>query len=76
VVRAMGSSEERAERIEALRGLLDGLSAPDLTLAEAKPLRTRLFDLLEWTDRGTEPAGGPPPQPVAPFPDRNEGPSF
>jgi hypothetical protein len=40
VVRAMGSSEERAERIEALRGLLDGLCAPDLTLAEAKPLRT------------------------------------
>jgi hypothetical protein len=76
VVRAMGSSEERAERIEALRGLLDGLSAPDLTLAEAKPLRTRLFDLLERTDRGTEPAGGPPPQPLAPSSDRNEGPSF
>ena len=72
----MGSSEERAERIEALRGLLDGLCAPDLTLAEAKPLRTRLLDLLERTDRGTEPAGGPPPQPLAPSPNRNEWPSF
>jgi hypothetical protein len=76
VVRAMGSSEERAERIEALRGLLDGLCAPDLTLAEAKPLRTRLFDLLERTDRGTEPAGGPPPQPLTPSPNRNERPSY
>jgi hypothetical protein len=72
----MRSSEERTERIEALRGLLDGLCAPDLTLAEAKPLRTRLFDLLERTDRSTEPAGGPPAQPLAPSFDRNEASSF
>jgi hypothetical protein len=74
-VRAMGSSEEWAERIEALRGLLDRLCAPDLTLAEAKPLRTRLFDLLERTDRDMEPAETTPPQPLAPSSDRNEGPS-
>jgi hypothetical protein len=43
----MGSSEGRAERSEALRGLLERLCAPDLTPAEAKPPRTRLFDLLE-----------------------------
>jgi hypothetical protein len=72
----MGSSEERAERIEALRGLLDRLCAPDLTLAEAKPLRTSLFDLLERTDRGMGPTGATPPQPLAPSPNRNEWPSF
>jgi hypothetical protein len=75
-VRVMGSSEERAERIEALRGLLDRLCAPDLTLAEAKPLRSRLFDLLERIDRGMEPVGATPPQRLAPSSDRNEGPSF
>jgi hypothetical protein len=72
----MGSSQERAEQIEALRGLLDRLCAPDLTLAEAKPLRTRLFDLLERTDRGREPAGAMPPQPHARSSDRDEGPSL
>jgi hypothetical protein len=69
----MGSSEGRAERIEALRGLLERLCAPDLTLAEAKPLRTRLFDLLEQIDRGTKPAGGTSSQPFPPFPDWDEG---
>ncbi len=72
----MWNSQERAERIDALRWLLDGLCAPDLTLAEAKPLRARLFDLLERTDRVMEPAGATPPQPLVPSPDRNEGPSF
>jgi hypothetical protein len=71
----MGSSEERAERIAALRGLLDRLCAPDLTLAEAKPLRTRLFDLLERTDRGMEPAGTTLPQPLPPSSNRSERPS-
>jgi len=53
----MGSSEGRAERIEALRGLLERLCAPDLTLAEAKPPRTRLFDLREQIDRVRSPGG-------------------
>ena len=74
-VRAMESLEERAERIAALRGLLGRLCAPDLTLAEAKPLRSRLFDLLERTDRGREPAEATPPQPLAPSPGRDKGPS-
>jgi hypothetical protein len=46
----MGSPEERAERIETLRGLLEPLCSPDLTLAEAKPLRARLSRLLERID--------------------------
>lgn len=48
----------RAGRIEALRGLLERLSAPDLTLAEARVLRGRLSDLLGQGDRG-EGAGQP-----------------
>ena len=43
----MGSQQERTGRIEALRGLIERLSAPDLTLAEAKVLRGRITDLLE-----------------------------
>jgi hypothetical protein len=49
----MGSQHEQTERIEALRWLIDRLSAPDLTLAEAKVLRGRLSHLLE---RDTKPA--------------------
>ncbi len=47
----MGSTGESAERIEALRALVDRLGSPDLTLAEAKALRPRL---LELTRRGAE----------------------
>ena len=43
----MGGPEERAGRIEALHGLLERLCSPDLTLAEARPLRARLSRLLE-----------------------------
>jgi hypothetical protein len=43
----MGNQHERTERIEALRDLIERLSAPDLTLSEAKVLRARLSDLLE-----------------------------
>jgi hypothetical protein len=39
--------EERAAQIKTLRGLLDRLCSPDLTLGEAKVLRKQLFDLLE-----------------------------
>lgn len=38
---------EQAERIQALRGLVERLCASDLTLTEAKVLRGRLSDLLE-----------------------------
>jgi hypothetical protein len=47
----MGSHREQTERIEALRGLIERLSAPELTLAEAKDLRDRLSRLLERADR-------------------------
>jgi hypothetical protein len=53
-MRVMGSPSDRTERIEALRGLIERLSAPDLTLTEAKVLRGRLSDLLQ---RDNEPAG-------------------
>lgn len=43
----MGSQNEQNERVEALRTLIAQLSAPDLTLAEAKVLRGELFELLE-----------------------------
>jgi hypothetical protein len=43
----MGIQQERTDRIDALRGLIERLCAPDLTVAEAKVLRARLSDLLE-----------------------------
>lgn len=43
----MGSPGEHPDRIEQLRCLMERLSAPDLTLAEAKALRPRLSNLLE-----------------------------
>ena len=56
----MGSQQEQTERIEALRGLIERLSAPDLTLAEAKVVRGCISDLLE---RDNPPAGPPCPRP-------------
>jgi hypothetical protein len=50
----MGSQQERTERIEALRGLIERLGAPDLTLTESKVLRGRLSGLLQRED---QPAG-------------------
>ena len=43
----MGSQQEQSERMEILRGLIERLSAPDLTLAEAKVLRGCIAELLE-----------------------------
>jgi hypothetical protein len=43
----MNNQNGQNERIEALRTLITQLSAPDLSLAEAKVLRCRLFELLE-----------------------------
>ena len=42
----MAGPEEKTERIEALRGLVERLDAPDLTLVEAKCLRAQLELLL------------------------------
>jgi hypothetical protein len=50
-LKVMGSQDEQTERIEALRGLIERLTAPDLTLAEANDLRGRLSDLLERGNR-------------------------
>jgi hypothetical protein len=73
-VKAMRDSEVLAERIESLWGLLGRRCAPDLTMAEAKSLRTRLIDLLEQIDRDTAAARGTPSQPLAPSADRGEVP--
>ena len=51
----MGVKNEQAERIEALRTLIERLSHPDLTLTEAKGLRSECLDLLE---SGHSTAGG------------------
>src|SRR4051812_33675446 len=50
-VSVMGCREERAEHVEALRELLDRLRSPDLTLGEAKYLRSQLIGLLERIER-------------------------
>jgi len=50
----MGCHEERAEQIEALRELLDRLCSPDLTLGEAKHVRTQLLDLLDRIEQELE----------------------
>lgn len=49
----MGSFHEKTDRIEALRGLIERLSAPDLTLNEAKDLRERMTALLNRDDPAT-----------------------
>ena len=52
----MESPKEQAEIIEALRELLDRLCSPDLTLGEAKSLRTQVWILLDRNnDQGAEP---------------------
>ncbi len=43
----MGSPGKSADRIEALRSILDRLCAPDLTLSEAKQLVPSLSTILE-----------------------------
>ena len=70
----MESQQEQTERIEALRGLIERLSAPDLTLTEAVVLRGRLSDLLErdnkpvgWDQMASSPA-------LVPSRGRGEGP--
>ena len=43
----MKTRDERNRRVDALRELMERFDAPDLTLAEAKGLRSRLAALLE-----------------------------
>ena len=56
----MDIMESKADRIEALRALLDRLGAPDLSLAEATLLRQRLVGLLGPIDGASEPSQGVP----------------
>jgi len=57
---------ERNRRIDALRELMERFDAPDLTLTEAKDLRSRLDALLERQDFPETPtgAGSAPGRPV------------
>jgi hypothetical protein len=48
---AIVSCDERAERFEGLKALVERLGSPDLTLPEAKALRGRLCDLLARKDQ-------------------------
>jgi hypothetical protein len=59
----MGSPGEHPDRVEVLRNLMERLSAPDLTLAEAKALRPWLADLLDTGSPEVE-AGKAPPRPA------------
>jgi hypothetical protein len=72
----MGSQQERTERIDALRGLTERLSAPDLTLAEAKVLRALLNDLLDSGERrgGWNPMASPPNHLASPVRDGSRSP--
>ena len=46
----MKSHNEHQSRMDLLRELMERLDAPDLTLVEAKGLRSRLNSLLEHED--------------------------
>ncbi len=65
----MGSLHEKTDRIEALRGLIERLSAPDLTLNEAKDLRERMTALLNRDD--PSPAVGVPSLEIGDHPSLN-----
>ena len=49
----MNDSTGLAWMIDSLRDLLERLGSPDLTLVEAKALRSQVFHLLEETDHNT-----------------------
>ncbi len=53
----MASQREQTEMVETLRGLIERLSAQDLTLVESKVLRDRLTELL---GHGSRQNGLPP----------------
>jgi len=44
------ASHDRIQIVETLRGLMDRLTSPDLTLDEANHLRPQLFGLLATLD--------------------------
>jgi hypothetical protein len=50
----MEQPKECGDRQEILRGLLERLCSPDVTLAEAKTLRIQIFLLLERGDLSAE----------------------
>ncbi len=63
----MDVAEDRTPLIEALQGLMDRLTSPDLTLGEANRLRPQLLDLLATLggDEGARSARGDPPHRVS-----------
>jgi hypothetical protein len=63
----MASPGERDGRAEELRGVMERLCAPDLTLAESVALRARLAELLG------RPGEDAPATPAVPFQERAPG---
>ncbi|MBV8488162.1 MAG: hypothetical protein JO161_07770 [Planctomycetaceae bacterium] len=49
----MRSTSGPARTVDSLRNLLERLSSPDVTLIEAKALRSQVYHLLEETDHAT-----------------------
>lgn len=49
-MQTLSTPTDRSHLVESLSGLMERLSAPDLTAAEANDLRPRLFGLLQRID--------------------------
>jgi hypothetical protein len=43
----MAGEQDKTQRMESLRRIMDELCAPDLTIARANAIRPKLYDLLE-----------------------------
>ena len=69
----MATPQEQTERLEALRGLIERLCAPDLTLSDAKILRGRVSELLEPGERRMREDQPAPAATGIPSSDRRDG---
>jgi hypothetical protein len=54
------ASRDTNRLVEVLEGLMERLNAPDLTAAEAKLLRPKVFALLRSLEAGEPGRDGPP----------------
>jgi len=55
----MKSQEEQIDRLETLKGLMDRLCDPDLTLVESRAVRRLLAEFLDQETPGGGPTEGP-----------------
>jgi hypothetical protein len=63
----MESQSDGGDKIEVVRSLIDRLCSPDLTLGEAKSIRTQLLNLLGRNDLFREPEAFATPLPSRHF---------